>query len=119
MTHYNKAEGYYVVKWDGHPNELQEDTDGIKAGYVVCNDTSINPIQRAHHWYTPRTTKTIVRAQNVLTDNIDFHRTSSSIKLPNTCDNWETAQKGTMEFPNRLHKGLLDDILHRGALEFI
>ena len=42
-----------------------------------------------------------------------------SIKLPNTWNNWDTTQKGAMNFPDRLHKCLLDNIIRIGALEFI
>ena len=84
---------------------------GKRLNYVVCNDTYFNPIQRARHWYTPITIKTVVRAQYVFADNIDLQKPSSSIKLPITCNLRDTAQNSAMKLPDCLHKGLMYDII--------
>ena len=63
--------------------------------------------------------KTIVRIRHVPAANIDFQKPSLSIKLPKTCNCWEAALKGVMKLPNYLHKGLMDEIIHIGALDFI
>ena len=57
-----------------------------QTGYVVCNDTYLNPIQQAHYWYTQSTNNTIVHVQHVLAENIDSQKHYFSIKLPNTCN---------------------------------
>ena len=119
MTDDNKTHEYYIVKWDRPPHELQEETDIFQAGDVVWNAKYLNPIQQSRHWYTQSTIKTIVRVQNVLAENLDLRKPSFSIKLPNTCNLRETIQKGEMKLPDRLHKGLLDEIINRGALDFI
>ena len=41
------------------------------------------------------------------------------IKLPNNFNNRDTTRKGTTKLPDCLHKGLLDEIIRRSALEFI
>ena len=46
----NKTHGYYIVKWDRHTHELQEDTGIFQAVDVVCNYKYLNPTQQAHHW---------------------------------------------------------------------
>ena len=56
---------------------------------------------------------------NILAANLDLQKPSSSIKIPNTCNRRDTAQTVTMKFPDRLHKGLLDEIIRRGALDFV
>ena len=114
MTH-----GYYIVKWERTPQKLQEDTEIFQAGDVVCNTTYLNPIQQSHHWCTQSTIKTGVHVQHVPAENLDLQKPSSSIKLPDTCNLRETVQKEAMNLTDRLHKGLLDDIIRRGELEFI
>ena len=119
MTDDNKTHGYYIVKWDRHPHELQEDTGIFQAVDVVCNDTHLNPIQQAHHCYTKSTIKTVVCVQHVLAANIEVQKTSSSIKFTKTCNCRDTVQKGKTKLPDCLQKGLLDEIIRRGALDFI
>ena len=68
----NKTHGYYIVKWERTPDELQEDTDIFQAGDIVCNATYVNTIQQANHWYTEITINTVVRVQNVLAANLDL-----------------------------------------------
>ena len=119
MTDGNKTDGSYVVKWYGTLHELQKDADGFQVDDVVCNDTQLNPIQQARHWYTLITIETFVRVHNVLADNLDLQKPSLFLKLPNTCNHWETAQKGAMKLSSHLHKGFLDDIIQRGTLGFI
>ena len=65
------------------------------------------------------TVNTVVHVHHVLADNIDMKKLSSSIKLQNTCNRYETAWKGAMNFPDRLHKGLMYEIIRRDALGFI
>ena len=57
--------------------------------------------------------------QHVVAANIDLQKSSLSIKIPNTFNSQETVQEGVMNFPDRLHKGFLDEIIHRGGFEFI
>ena len=56
---------------------------------------------------------------HVLAENIDLQKQYLSIKLPNTFDIRDTVQKGATKLPDYLHKGLLYDIILRGALDFI
>ena len=70
MTDDNKTHEYYIVKWDRPPHELQEETDIFQAGDVVYNARYINSIQQAHHCYTQRTIKTVVRVKHVLAANL-------------------------------------------------
>ena len=115
----NKTHGYYIVKWYRPLHELQEDTDIFQSGDVFCNDTYLNPIQQANHWYNQITIKTVVRIQYVLKANIDLQKPPSSIKPPNACNFRVTILKGSRKLPDCLHKGLMDEIIRRGLLEFI
>ena len=81
--------------------------------------TYLNPVQQAHHWYTPSTIKTVVCVQHVFAENIDLQKTSSFIKLPNTCNRRETVLKGGIKSPDHFHNGLLSDIIRIGAIDFI
>ena len=119
MTDDNRTHGYYIVKWDRPPYELQEDTEIFQAGDVVCNATYLDTIQQPHHWYTQTTINTVVRVQNFLLANIELQKPSSPIKLPKTCNCRETAQKGAINLPDCSHKGIMDEIILRDELEFI
>ena len=114
-----KTHGYYIVKWYRPLQKLQEDIDIFQAGYEVFDDTNRNLIQQAHNWYSQRTIKTVVHVHHFVAVNIYLQIPSLSIKIPNTCDRSETVQKGAMKLHDRLHKFILDEIIHRGALDFI
>ena len=119
MTENIKTHESYIVKWDIPPHKLQEGTDIFQAGDVVCNATYLNSIQQAHHWYTQRNINTVVRVQHVLAANINSKKPSLSIKPPNTYNYRGTIRKWAMKLPECLHKGLLDEIIRRVALDFI
>ena len=61
----------------------------------------------------------VVGVHHVLAANIDLQKPSLYIKLPNTCNCWETTGKVPMKLPYSLHKGLIDVIIRKGALDFI
>ena len=82
----NKTHGCYIVNWGRTPQKLQEDTDIFQAVDVVCGATYLNPIQKAHHWYTQINIKTVLRVHDVIAANIDLQKPSLSIKLTNTCN---------------------------------
>ena len=90
MADDKKTHVYYIVKWDRPLHKFQEDTDIFQAGDLICNATYLDPIQQAHHWYTQNTIKTVVHVQHVLAENLDLQKPSLSIKIPNTCNRWET-----------------------------
>ena len=117
MTDGNKTHGYYIVKWDRPQYEFQEDTKIFQSGDLVYNATYLNLTQQENHWYNQSTIKNVVHVQHVLADN--FALIFLSIKIPNTCNHRETVQKGATKVPYFLHKGLLDEIIHRYALDFI
>ena len=119
MTEDNKTHEYYIVKLDRPPHKFQEDTDIFRAGDVVYNATYLNPIKQAHNCYTQTTIKTVVHVQQVLAANIYLKKPSSSITPPNTYNFRATVQKGATKFPDCLHKGLLDEIIHIDALDVI
>ena len=85
-----KTDVYSVVKWNGNLKEFQEDTYVFQAGDVVYNNKCVNTIQRACHWYTPSTTKTVLHIQHVLAYKIEFKKPSLYINIPNTCNSRET-----------------------------
>ena len=114
-----KTHGYYIVKWDRPLKQFQEDTDIFQAGYEVFNDKYLNLIQQSNNWYSQSTIKTVFHVQHFLADNLYLQIPLLSIKIPNTCDRSETVQKGAMKLHDRLHKFILDEIIHRGALDFI
>ena len=68
------------------------------------------------HWNTPSTIKTDVRIQHVLAANLNFQKLSLSIKITNTCNFRDTTEKGATKLPDRLHKGLLYEIILIGEL---
>ena len=61
----------------------------------------------------------VVGVQHFLAANIYLQNPSSYIKTPNTCNCRETAGKVPMNLPYSFHKGLIDEIIRKGALEFI
>ena len=81
MTDDNKTHEYYIVKWYIPPHKLQEDSNILQAGDVVCNDTYLNPIQQAHHCYTQSNIKNVLCIQHVLIGNIDR---KNLLRPPNT-----------------------------------
>ena len=119
VTDDRKTHGYYILKWYRPPQKLQEGTNIFKSVDVLWNDTYLNPTHQEHNWYTQITIKTVVCVKHFLTENIDLQKPSSFIKLTNTCNHWENIRKGATNLPDKLHKGLLDDITHRGVLDFI
>ena len=47
-----------------------EYTNGFQAGYIVWNNTYLNPTQKDRHWYTPTKINNVVHVQYVFADNI-------------------------------------------------
>ena len=60
-----------------------------------------------------------MRIQHVLAVNIDLQEPFSSGKPPEPCNRRDTVPKGGMKLPDSLHKDIMDDIIRRGAIDFI
>ena len=88
-----KKNGYYLVRWEGTPYTLQEDTESqgniIPAGEVACKATYLYDVERAPHVYTnPKAesleeAKVLVRMQHVIDADVKLAElTDISCSLP-------------------------------------
>ena len=118
MTEDKQAHGYYLVEWCGLPYTLQEDSDEIQAGDLVCEATYLNQVERAPYWYTPSDMTTVVRLQHVVGADLEMNQPSASIKLPSNCKHKDAVRKGARRLSVYSHELLLDEINRRDALDY-
>ena len=118
MTEDEQDHGYYLVEWCGLPYTLQEDSDEIQAGDLVCEATYLNLVERAPYWYTPSDMTTVVRLQHVVGADLEMNQPSASIKLPSNCKHKDAVRKGARRLSVYSHELLLDEINRRDALDY-